>query len=75
MLLARSSLSKPLLIGISEFGALNTLIHIWPYRTLEERAAIRADAVKKGVWPPPTAPLIQSMRNVIMLPTGFSRLQ
>jgi len=75
MLQARSSLSKPLLIGISEFGALNTLIHIWPYRTLEERAAIRADAVKKGVWPPPTAPLIQSMRNVIMLPTGFSRLQ
>lgn len=75
MLEARSRLSKPLLIGTTEFGSLNTLVHIWPYRTLEERSAIRAEAVETGVWPPPTAPLIQTMRNVIMLPTGFSPLQ
>ena len=75
MLEARSRLSKPLLIGTTEFGVLNTLIHIWPYRSLAERAEVRAKAVETAVWPPPTAHLIQEMRNVIMLPTGFSPLQ
>ena len=75
MLEARSQLSRPLLIGTTEFGALNTLIHIWPYESLERRAAIRAQAVEAGVWPPPTAPQIQQMRNMIMLPTSFSPLQ
>ena len=75
MLQARSRFSKPLLIGTTEFGALNTLIHIWPYESLERRAAIRAQAVEAGVWPPPTAPQIQQMRTMIMLPASFSPLQ
>ena len=32
------------------------ITHIWPYASLDARAAIRADAVAKGVWPPKNAP-------------------
>ena len=72
---ARSRLSKPLLIGTTDFGVLNTLIHIWPYESFAQRAAVRAKAVDMGVWPPPTAPYIRSMSNLIMLPASFSPLQ
>ena len=72
---ARGRLSRPLLIGTTEFGTLNKLIHIWPYESLEQRAAIRAKAVETKVWPPPTAPQIRNMQNLIMLPTRFSPLQ
>jgi len=75
MLEARSRLSKPLLVGTTEFGELNHLIHIWPYKSLEERSAIRARAVETGVWPPPTAPLLTSMSSTILLPASFSPLQ
>ena len=74
MLEARSKLSRPLLIGTTEFGELNHLIHIWPYASLEERGAIRAQAVEQGVWPPPTAPLLRSMSSTILLPASFSPL-
>lgn len=72
---ARSELSKPLLIGTTEFGALNKLIHIWPYASLADRGRIRTQAVEAGLWPPPTAPHIQNMQNLIMLPTAFSPVQ
>ncbi len=50
--------------------------HIWPYPTLEQRAAIRAKSVSLGVWPPPGgAKLIAAMRNGIWLPTEISPLQ
>ena len=50
--------------------------HIWPYPTLEERAAIRARSVSLGVWPPAGGPdLLAVMRNGIWLPTEISPLQ
>ena len=32
----------------TEIGPLNQIIHVWPYRDLEERGRIRAAAVKDG---------------------------
>lgn len=50
--------------------------HIWPYPSLEQRAAIRAKSVSLGVWPPPGgADFIEVMANGIWLPTEISPLQ
>jgi NIPSNAP len=50
--------------------------HIWPYPSLEQRAAIRAKSVSLGVWPPPGgAEFISVMANGIWLPTDISPLQ
>ena len=49
--------------------------HIWPYRSLEERAAIRAKSVSMGVWPPKGGPAhLAVMTNGIWLPTEISPL-
>jgi hypothetical protein len=49
--------------------------HIWPYRSLEERAAIRAKSVSTGVWPPKGGPVhLAVMANGIWLPTEISPL-
>jgi hypothetical protein len=71
----RSKLTPNLLVGTTEFGELNKLIHIWPYQSLEQRAQVRKQAVGTGVWPPDTGGLIWSMENKIMLPAPFSPLQ
>ena len=36
-------------------GAMPRWLHIWPYKSLDERHRIRAEAVKTGVWPPPSS--------------------
>ena len=54
----------------TEIGPLNQVIHVWPYKDLEERARIRAAAVKDGSWPPRTAEFIAAMRSDIILPWG-----
>ena len=37
----------------SDIGGLNRLVHLWAYKSYDERARIRSEAVAKGVWPPP----------------------
>jgi len=58
----------------TEIGPLNQIIHVWPYRDLEERARIRATAVKEGAgkWPPKTAEFMVSQRSDIFLQFDFS---
>ena len=36
----------------SEYGGVNNFIHLWAYKSFEERARIRAETREKGVWPP-----------------------
>ena len=71
----RTRLTPCMLAGTTEFGELNKLIHIWPYESLEHRAATRKKAMEMGVWPPQTGPMFQVMNNKIMLPAAFSPLQ
>jgi NIPSNAP len=52
---ARGKLS-PLLINMYALDGAPRITHIWPYASLDARAAIRADAVAKGIWPPKNAP-------------------
>lgn len=56
----------------TEIGPLNQIVHVWPYKDLEERARIRAAAVKDGAWPPKTSEFMVSQRSDIMMPFAFS---
>jgi hypothetical protein len=68
----------------SEFGELNTFIHIWPYRSLNERMEIRDKARSPGKWPPVGVGLedgkgkaykLRQQSNRILMPMSFSPLQ
>lgn len=56
----------------TEIGPLNQIIHVWPYKDLEERGRIRAAAVKDGAWPPKTSEFMVTQRSDIMIPFAFS---
>ncbi|MFI5012777.1 MAG: NIPSNAP family protein [Hyphomicrobiales bacterium] len=71
---ARLELSANLVVMHTIDGE-SRFTHIWPYRSLEQRAAIRAKSVSIGVWPPKGGPdYIAVMRNGIWLPTDISAL-
>ncbi|HEX4894172.1 MAG TPA: NIPSNAP family protein [Hyphomicrobiaceae bacterium] len=56
----------------TEIGPLNQVIHVWPYKDLNERAKTRAAAVKAGIWPPKTSEFITEMRSDILEALPFS---
>ena len=70
-------------IWYSELGGLNKFVHIWPYKTLDERWATRNKTRETGDWPPSAAakkaglsPYLLSMQeNKIVMPAAFSPLQ
>ena len=68
----RLELSPLAAFWYTEIGPLNQIIHIWPYKDLEERARIRAEAVKSGNWPPKISEFVLNMRSEIMVPFSFS---
>ena len=62
------------LVGTS--GTVARFMHIWPYRSLDERAKLRAKAVNDKVWPPPGGPdHLVRMENDIYMPAPFSPLR
>jgi len=68
---------SPLLAAMTSLtGAVTRFMHIWPYRTLDERARLRDKAVADGVWPPPGGPgHLLSQEVDIYLPAAFSPLR
>jgi hypothetical protein len=56
----------------SEVGTLNQIIHVWPYKDLNERDAIRTKAVEMGIWPPKAAEFILEMESKILHAAPFS---
>ncbi len=68
----RSKLSPLAAFWYTEIGPLNQVIHVWPYKDAGERARIRSEAVKTGVWPPPIHDLVMDMRSEIFEPMPFS---
>ncbi len=72
----RAKLSPVVLAGGVEFGRANGFVHIWAYASLDQRAKVRAEAVAKGVWPPPGGrDRLLTQENKILLPAAFSPLQ
>lgn len=56
----------------TEIGPLNQVIHVWPYRDLEERARIRAEALKDPNWPPRTTEFLLAQESKVLIPAPFS---
>lgn len=52
----------------TEVGPLNEIIHIWPYKDLEERAKVRAEAAKDANWPPKISEFIVNQKVEIVVP-------
>lgn len=56
-------------------GSLPRFLHIWPFASLDERMAKRAESVERGIWPPKGGPAhLTSLSSAIYLPTAFSPL-
>lgn len=70
-------------IWSSDSGIVNSLTHLWPYPSLQERERIRKEVRKSGMWPPykleeaegGAGYEILSQVNKLMLPAAFSPLQ
>jgi len=79
----RLKFGSPTAIWYSELGGLNQFVHIWPYKTLDERWATREKARASGDWPPSAAAkkaglppyLLVQQENKILMPAAFSPIQ
>jgi len=61
-----------------DIGTASKIMHIWPYKTLDERTKVRKHVEDTGVWPPkgdPTLKILDLQENKIMLPASFSPMQ
>ena len=66
---------SPLAAGMySELGSLNKWVHIWPYKDLNERTRIRAEATSDPNWPPTpsTREFLVKQENKLLIPVAFS---
>src|SRR5262249_30184332 len=52
----RARVSPLLAAMIAASGDAIRFMHIWPYKSCDERARLREKAVADGVWPPPGGP-------------------
>jgi hypothetical protein len=67
----------------TEIGPLNQVIHVWPYKDLEERWATRMKSRETGDWPPSAAAKkagllayrLAMQENKIVMPAAFSPIQ
>jgi hypothetical protein len=69
---AREKLSKLAAFWHTEVGPLNEITHVWTYDSFEQRMAIRAEAIRTGVWPPKAGEFIVSMQSETFVPAPFS---
>jgi hypothetical protein len=69
---------SPVLTGMLSVSGLTTqFIHIWPYKSMDERYSVRTQAVKDGIWPPPGGgqATLLNQKNDIYVPTAFSPIK
>ena len=59
----------------SEGGGLDNFVHMWAYRSFDERLRVRAEARAAGVWPTPGMPPPDRQENKILVPFSFSPMQ
>ena len=72
---ARAAIS-PVLAAMYSLTGAPRFMHIWPYRSLDERQKLRAHAIASGVWPPPGGPdKFLTQQTDIYLPAPFSPLR
>jgi len=62
----------------SEIGESNEVTHLWAYKDLNERAAVRAAALQDPAWREflaQSSPLLFHQQSTILVPAKFSPLQ
>ena len=69
---ARAKLSRFGGFWRTEVGTLNQIIHVWPYKDLNEREATRAKAIEMGIWPVKIQEYILEMEAKILYAAPFS---
>jgi|SRR5262245_9197195 len=72
----RAKVSPLIAAMVSVTGTVTRFLHIWPYRSLDERGRLRAKAIADGVWPPPGGPgHLATQQSDIYLPAPFSPMR
>ena len=74
----REKYSKNVGAWQTEMGQLNEAVHLWAYKDLNERAAVRAAAVADPDWQAflgKALPLLQTMQSVVLIPTPASPMK
>jgi NIPSNAP len=72
----RAKMSPVVFAGPVDHGVANGFVHLWAYKSLDQRMQIRAEAAKKGVWPPPgSAERVFTQETKILMPASWSPLQ
>jgi hypothetical protein len=79
----RLKLSPVCAVWYSELGGLNKFVHIWPYKSLDDRNNTRDKALATGVWPPSAKAIkaggrgykLYAQENKIVMPASFSPLK
>ena len=56
-------------------GGLNQWLHIWAYKSLDQRTEVRKKAVADGIWPPPGGKPAVKQENKIVLAAPFSPIK
>jgi hypothetical protein len=75
---ARNKLSRIVGVWSTEIGTLNQIVHLWCYRDLNERAAVRAKAMQDPSWRAflgKVPPLVIRMESTILVPAPFSPMK
>ncbi|KKB12242.1 hypothetical protein VE25_08250 [Devosia geojensis] len=72
----RNAMSKLLMVMGSIEEGPQKMVHIWPYKTIEDRVKARAEASKEGIWPPPGGSAkLTALQSELFVATGFSGLK
>jgi hypothetical protein len=71
-LVERTKLSPLVGVFTSDIGSLNQWVHIWAYKSLDERMNVRKKAMETGVWPPKKSTPMVRQETKILLPAAFS---
>jgi NIPSNAP len=74
----REKYSKIVGLWQTEMGQLNEAVHLWAYRDLNERAAVRAKALADPDWQAyigRSAPLLIQQNAVVLIPAPSSPMK
>ena len=71
---ARLKLSPLVLCGYTTSGRLHQWVHVWAYDNALERQKIRAESIRRKIWPPNALGGMLRQQNMLLVPASFSPL-
>ncbi|HUS95469.1 MAG TPA: NIPSNAP family protein [Hyphomicrobiaceae bacterium] len=71
----RQKLSPLVGVFTSDVGNLNQWVHIWAYKSLDQRMEVRNTAKVGGIWPPPGDSPVIHQESKLMMAVPFSPIK